>query len=40
MLYAIYYNDIYIYIYIYIQFWEGFFGNVMGYRLQVTLLKM
>lgn len=23
------------YIYIYIQWWEGYFGNVLGYRLQV-----
>ncbi len=23
-----------------IQCWEGYFGNVIGYRLQVTLLKM
>ncbi len=22
------------------QCWEGYFGNVMGYRLQVTLRKM
>ncbi len=24
----------------YNQCWEGYFGNVLGYRLQVTLLKM
>ncbi len=24
----------------YWQCWEGHFGNVIGYRLQVTLLKM
>ncbi len=24
----------------YKQCWEGYFGNVIGYRLQVTLLKM
>ncbi len=24
----------------YNQCWEGYFGNVIGYRLQVTLLKM
>ncbi len=23
-----------------VQCWEGYFGNVIGYRLQVTLLKM
>ncbi len=22
------------------QCWQGYFGNVIGYRLQVTLLKM
>ncbi len=40
---------IYIYIYIHIwkgfyicykQYWEGYFGNVIGYRLQVILLKI
>ncbi len=24
----------------YYQCWEGYFGNVIGYRLQVTLFKM
>ncbi len=23
-----------------LQCWEGYFGNVIGYRLQVTLFKM
>ncbi len=25
---------------LYYHCWEGYFGNVIGYRLQVTLLKM
>ncbi len=32
--------NIYIYIYLHTQCWEGNFENVIGYRLQVTLLKM
>ncbi len=28
-----------LFIYIYIQCWEVYFGHVIGYRLQVTLLK-